>query len=236
MSKFIRTTLLCTVVLTSTTACTYIKSLFPDKEKDYQYTAELPPLIIPDDLKQSSAPSIKADTVAKSEPTAAPQTRTQAVINPVPAETVTQNETPVYSAPVQTDTNNEAPEKLSITDKQNEVEINAPIGRSYRLVNKALTLKVIEVIERNQQTNNFKVHFDPNEQKPADDSYWGKFTSYFDSLDFSQDIYLVKLQEVDQKTTRILIADQQEKTLSDSNSTLLLNTIKAGLKEELTEQ
>ena len=38
-------------ILLNMSACTYIKSLFPDKEKDYQYTTEIPPLILPDDLK-----------------------------------------------------------------------------------------------------------------------------------------------------------------------------------------
>lgn len=38
-------------------ACSYIQSLFPDKEKDYQYTTEIPPLVLPNDLR--------TDTVAK---------------------------------------------------------------------------------------------------------------------------------------------------------------------------
>ncbi|OYV20391.1 MAG: hypothetical protein CG441_409, partial [Methylococcaceae bacterium NSM2-1] len=40
-------------VLFNLSACSYVKSLFPDKEKDYQYTTEIPPLILPDDLKKN---------------------------------------------------------------------------------------------------------------------------------------------------------------------------------------
>ncbi|MGR8953512.1 MAG: outer membrane protein assembly factor BamC [Gammaproteobacteria bacterium] len=42
---------LITAVTLNLSACSYIQSLFPDKEKDYQYTTEIPPLVLPNDLK-----------------------------------------------------------------------------------------------------------------------------------------------------------------------------------------
>ena len=123
-----------------------------------------------------------------------------------------------------------------ILDKQNEIELNAPLARSWRLINKAMTRKAIEVISRNQQTNVFTVHFDPDEQKPEDNSYWHLATSMFESFNFSKDIHYVKLQETNQKSTTIVITDQKEKALSDDNSLLLLKTIKESLKEDLNEQ
>ena len=41
-------------VLVNVSACSYIKSLFPDKEKDYQFTTEIPPLVLPTDLAGDS--------------------------------------------------------------------------------------------------------------------------------------------------------------------------------------
>ena len=172
MKKVLRTTLITVTVLFNATACTYIKSLFPDKEKDYQYTTEIAPLIIPEDLKHNSTPSLSGESVAKSEPTAEPQTRSEAVITPAPAESNTPSNTDISNSNNITVNDNEAPEKLLILDKQNEIELNAPLARSWRLINKAMTRKAIEVISRNQQTNVFTVHFDPDEQKPEDNSYW----------------------------------------------------------------
>lgn len=43
-------------VLANLAACGYIKSLFPDKEKDYQYTTEIKPLVLPPNLSDSPAP------------------------------------------------------------------------------------------------------------------------------------------------------------------------------------
>ncbi|MDP3333928.1 MAG: hypothetical protein Q8S55_18390, partial [Methylococcaceae bacterium] len=41
-------------VLFNLSACTTIKEAFPDKEKDYQFTTEIPKLIIPADLANGS--------------------------------------------------------------------------------------------------------------------------------------------------------------------------------------
>jgi outer membrane protein assembly factor BamC len=48
-------------------ACSYIQSLFPDKEKEYQFTTEIPPLVLPQDLSQGAAgkaiePALKAES------------------------------------------------------------------------------------------------------------------------------------------------------------------------------
>ena len=64
MTLNIRTISMAALVLLNVSACTYVKSLFPDKEKDYQYTTEIPPLIIPEDLKKSQIPSLSSSTPA----------------------------------------------------------------------------------------------------------------------------------------------------------------------------
>lgn len=46
-------------------ACSYIQGWFPDKEKDYQYTTEIPPLVIPSDL--TDKPALKGAAPASDE-------------------------------------------------------------------------------------------------------------------------------------------------------------------------
>jgi outer membrane protein assembly factor BamC len=43
------------VLLAALQGCGYIKGLFPDKEKDYQYTTEIPPLQLPADLNPKTS-------------------------------------------------------------------------------------------------------------------------------------------------------------------------------------
>jgi outer membrane protein assembly factor BamC len=47
-------------------ACGAIQSMFPDKEKDYQFTTEIPPLVLPQDLSKGAAGKAVEKT-AKSE-------------------------------------------------------------------------------------------------------------------------------------------------------------------------
>jgi len=47
--------LVAVAVLASVSACSTIKNLFPDKEKDYQYTVEIPPLNVPADLSKNDS-------------------------------------------------------------------------------------------------------------------------------------------------------------------------------------
>jgi outer membrane protein assembly factor BamC len=42
-------------VVLNLSACSTIQSMFPDKEKDYQFTTEIPPLVLPEDLSKGAA-------------------------------------------------------------------------------------------------------------------------------------------------------------------------------------
>ncbi|MDD1611773.1 MAG: hypothetical protein LUQ57_01385, partial [Methylococcaceae bacterium] len=61
--------LLTTAAALNLSACSYIQSLFPDKEKDYQYTTEIPPLVLPNDLNAGAvAKSAEAPSLLNTEP------------------------------------------------------------------------------------------------------------------------------------------------------------------------
>lgn len=59
-------------VLLGLTGCGYIKSLFPDKEKDYQYTTEIPELVIPAGLGKNEGPKLTAPSPAVNQAVEAP--------------------------------------------------------------------------------------------------------------------------------------------------------------------
>jgi outer membrane protein assembly factor BamC len=233
MNRKLVTLILTTSVLLNISGCTYIKSLFPDKEKDYQYTNEIPPLVLPDDLKREQvvtlSPIIEAPVELK---------------NPVQSEGST-------SQPKQTSlTNSEGNEpnvknplnekdpakKLQIVEQEHLFELNTPATIAWRYINKALSKKAIEIIKRNQETQVFTVHYDPEEQKVVDESYWQKAISLFDGLEPKNDIFHIKLHETNLQSTQVFIVDDQDKTLTDPNSIQLLNVIKNTLIEDLSKQ
>ena len=216
-------------VLFNLSACGYIKSLFPDKEKDYQYTTEIPPLIVPDDLKKNQAPGI---------PTPAPSPISTG-INATPA---------ADNAPVQETTPAASPENETVVpDKTITVErvksdsgedrlrINEPFTRAWRILGKALSRKSIEVTERNQETKLITVQYDPDEKKVEDGSYWDEVVFMFRGIQSNEKTYLLKLEENNQQTD-IVVMDEDQKPSSDEASLKLLTLLEETIKADLAQK
>ena len=224
MKRKLSTLVLTSCVLLNISGCTYIKSLFPDKEKDYQYTNEIPPLILPDDLKRDQvvtlSPIIETPVELK---------------NPVQFErSASQSK---QTSPTNIESNeNEPVKKLQIAVQEHLFILNTPATIAWRYVNKALSKKAIEIIERNQETQVFTVHYDPDEEIIVDESYWQKAITLFDRLKPKNDIFHIKLHETTAQSTQVFIVDDQDKTLTDPNSIQLLNVIKNTLLEDLSKQ
>jgi len=235
-------------LLFSLSACSYIKSLFPDKEKDYQYTTEIPPLILPADLKKTQVPSVpKPSLSAPSSPSpsassvaanatieeakpAAPAINESVVTPPAPAEQANQAAAP-ESESVIPDTAITV-ERVKFDTGENRLRINVPFIRAWRIVGKALSRKSIEVTERNQEARLITVLYDPDEQKVEDGSYWDEVVFIFSGIQSNEKKYLLKLEENNQQTD-IVVVDEDQQILSDAASfkllTLLQETIKADL-------
>jgi len=219
-------------VLLNVSGCSYVKTLFPDKEKDYQYTTEIPLLILPEDLKKSHIPSLTAAT-----PSAAPiSSNTTTPVEETAATAPATNESP---APASTTEIEPAlpniaitVERIKVTEAENRLRINVPFINAWRMVNKALSRKALEVTERNQEAKQITVQYDPDEQTPKDESYWDEVVFMFKGIQSNEQTYLLKLEENNQQTD-ITVTDKDQQLLSDAASvkllTLLENTIKADL-------
>ncbi|MEI6068862.1 MAG: outer membrane protein assembly factor BamC [Methylococcaceae bacterium] len=232
-------------VLLNVSGCSYVKTLFPDKEKDYQYTTEIPPLILPEDLKKSHIPGLSTAT-----PTAPPLITDAEAAVPATAVNATTEETaapatapatkespspvPVSSAETETVIPNTAitVERIKATEAENRLRINVPFINAWRMVNKALSRKAIEVTERNQEAKQITVQYDPDEQTLKDESFLDEVVFMFRGIQSNEQTYLLKLEENNQQTD-ITVADKDRQLLSDAASvkllTLLENTIKADL-------
>jgi len=218
--------------LLNVSGCSYVKTLFPDKEKDYQYTTEIPLLILPEDLKKSHIPSLTTAT-----PSAAPiSSNTTAPVEETAATAPATNESP---APASTTEIEPAlpniaitVERIKVTEAENRLRINVPFINAWRMVNKALSRKALEVTERNQEAKQITVQYDPDEQTPKDESYWDEVVFMFKGIQSNEQTYLLKLEENNQQTD-ITVTDKDQQLLSDAASvkllTLLENTIKADL-------
>ena len=228
--------ILAAVLLINVTACSYIKSLFPDKEKDYQYTAEIPPLAVPDDLKKGSAATALEPKLPEAS-TQASTTLPEKPADEVPATPEVKNEEPAATE-IETV---EISEKISVElirfdDGENRLRLGVEKPRAWRLVSKALSRKSIEVTDRNQDEAYFVVQYDPDEQKIEDGSLWDEAVFMFRGFKTNEKEYRLKLQELDRKT-EVIILDKDQQPLPNDNAALkLLTLVQTAIAIDLAEK
>ncbi|MDI1276389.1 outer membrane protein assembly factor BamC [Methylobacter sp.] len=205
--------LIIVAVLVNVSACSTIKNLFPDKEKDYQFTTEIPPLIMPPDLAGDSIANVPAAAPAAEATDVAP-----AVSPTETAPTVDRKLTQV--------------ELVDAGEGTKRLRIGAPSTIAWRMVGKALSRKSIEVTNRNQDEGRFDVQYDPNKKEVEDESIWDEVNFFFKGFEVTEQEYVLKLVE-NNRQTDVVILDKEQKPVADETSlsllTLLHDTIKADL-------
>jgi outer membrane protein assembly factor BamC len=245
MKTKIITLLISATSLSALSACSYVKSLFPDKEKDYQYTTEIPPLILPDDLKKGylpdvirsapSAPLPSANIADAAMPAAAVNALNEEDKSAAPAT----NESPAPSTATESEPvlPNTAitVEHIKLKDGENRLRLNVPLTNAWRMINKALSRKSIEVTARNQETKLITVQYDPDEQKTEDGTYWDEVKFMVSGFQGNEKTYLLKLEENNQQTD-ISVVDEEQKILSDDASVKLLTVLEETMKADLANK
>jgi outer membrane protein assembly factor BamC len=211
-------------VLVFMPACSTIKTLFPDKEKDYQFTTEIRPLILPADLAGDSitkAPTVPADVAP-----AAPVAET---IDDVPAYTPSDSST----AP----TVERKSIQLELVDADQgakRLRIGAPAETAWRMLGKALSRKSIEVTNRSQEEGIYHVQYDQNKQDVEDGSIWDELSFAVKGFDATEQQYVLKLLENNQQSEVILL-DKEQKPVNDQASLQLLRLLHDTIKADLAK-
>lgn len=239
-------------VLSAAGGCGYVKSLFPDKERDYQFTTEIPELVVPDDLKNKTFPtrapaSPRPDTPAPVAATAPAPVESDNVevtsaaaelpSTPMPNESAAKPEvSKAQTAPApsrtQVESAGESPRRQS-SDGVSSLEIDQSITQAWWLVSKSLSRQKLEIVERNMDKGYFFVKYDPNAIKPEDGSIWDEFTFMFGD-DPSQELeYRISLQALAADSTEVTVQDSQGRSLSNTAATSLLRLITDGIKQDL---
>ena len=208
------------------TGCSTIKSWFPDKERDYQFTSEIPELIIPDDLKAKasaplSSPRTTAAVASQPEPVATKPAPVDAA-KPAPAKSVVKNKD--EAKPVST--------TVPSTTTASSLQIDQSQNQAVRIVARALTRQKIEIVERNIEKGYFYVKFDPNAVKATDESWLDEMNFLFGDDPSQEQEYRVSLQEIAAQTTEVTVEDDSGKLLSNAPANALLKLITEGINQD----
>jgi len=214
MKTKIGTRIVIAVILTNMPACSTIKSWFPDKEKDYQFTTEIPPLTLPADMGKDSIlnTAVAAPVVETAEDVA-------------PADEPVETEPVVERKLIQVD-------MVKSDEGASRLRIGAPLARAWRMVSKALSRNSIEVTSRNQEEGLVHVQYDPDAKVVEDGSFLDEIAFVFSGFESGEKEYVVKLTGNKQQT-EVMVMDKEQKPLTEGSGlkllTLLHDTIKADL-------
>ncbi len=181
------------LVLSPLLGCSYIASLFPDKQKQYQYTAEIPALEVPPDLSISTVTGARwrktDDTTAPRSPAAstAASSADSSPENAAGQATLAQN-----------------------TEDVPLIELVLPFSDAWNDVGRALGRMKVEVSDRNRADGVYYVYFGGPKEKYQDKGIWDDITSLFSGEGEGAQEYRVKLEEhktANRVTTDVFLFD-----------------------------
>lgn len=220
------------LLLLNMPACSTIKSWFPDKERDYQFTTEIPELVVPDDLKAKTLGSRPTAVAAE---TPAPPVPRQAEKVTATDEDRPIADKPAKSEPIETQAPAASGHGVQTTAASgvSSLQIDQSANQAWWIVGKALSRQKLEVVERNVDKGYFFVKYDPDAIKPEDDSILDEINFLFGDDPSQEQEYRVSLHELEAQLTEVTVQDSDGKTLSNAAATSLLRLITDGINQEL---
>jgi outer membrane protein assembly factor BamC len=232
-------------ILSALTGCSYLEDYFPDKEKDYQYTSEIPLLNWPENLRKNNPPP-NSDSNATSDATASSLSD-----NPMASadsDTVTEGgasapDSSAAAAPVEIksgegEERNEisSVEIIKYDDGESRLRLGAGASKAWRAVSKALSHNTIEVTSRNHDQGLITLQYDPDEKPAKDESFLDEIAFFFHGVDTNEQEYQLKLEEHGE-TTDVLVLNSEHLPVLNSEAALrLLQTIAGTIKADSAEQ
>ena len=170
--------------------CSYIASLFPDKQKQYQYTTEIPALEVPPDLSISTV-------------TGARWKNPDGSTSGGPRATATSESADAGEA-----AGDDAENKITLAQNTEDVpliELVMPFTDAWNDVGRALGRMKVEISDRNREDGVYYVYYGGPKEKYQDKGVWDDISSLFTGGPEGAQEYRVKLEE--HKTAKRVMTD-----------------------------
>ncbi len=221
-------------VVIGTSGCSTLQSWFPDKEKDYQFTTELPPLVIPTDLVQKiSVPAKKiTPTAANSVEAITPKKlATKKIESVIEKIAVVENRPTLTDA--ETELNRNEIQVSLIHENAPTLNLNVPLVRAWRIVGKALSRSGIEVTNRGQDSGQIYIQFVEAKQQP-EKSLWDNTISVFNPFSENEQSYILQFHEANLKTS-VTVLTPELQTITDGLDNKILLILFDAIKTDLSK-
>jgi len=199
-------------VVIALSGCSRIKGYFPDKEKDYQLTTEIPELIVPADLTDNAIQKELAIEV-----------NAPGITNNASSHHVSENDQKKELIYV---------DLVEYSGGATRIRIEDTIERIWRTVGKALSHHSIEITNRNELERVYYVQYDPDFKEVEDGSLWDEALFIFGSDPANEKEFKVRLAE-NGTLTEIIVLDSDDQPLSKGPGLKLLNLLYKTIKDDL---
>lgn len=201
--------------------CNSFENILPDREKEYKYSSEIPPLEIPPDLTSAS--------IEKS-----PIRSGRAVPGDAGA---------VSRAPQRSSVREEAPETRRIepmptVERSAEgayINIDEDFPIAWRMVGRSLSRLEIEVEDLNRSEGLYYIIFEDRRNRSSDDGFFSSLAFWSDSNSIEEQQFRV---QVDDKSgsTQVRILDEDGIGLSKGTGLDLLQMIQKKINDQIAEK
>jgi uncharacterized lipoprotein len=214
----LRLLLLCGTTL-CLSACSTIQSWFPDKQKEYRYSSEIPSLEIPPDLTASSLGAVPEEAPATAK--AAETAEAQAPQQEAPREYAVGGQPP---APEGVETTAE----LINDGKSAHIQIEASFAETWTMVEKALNRLTVEIKDRDRSQKIFYVFFSGEVRKAPERSWLSDLSYMFTGSTGGgngEQEYRVHLESAADTLTKIRVADASGQFQAEGETMKLLQAL-----------
>lgn len=209
----------------SLSACSFVESLFPDKQKQYRYSSDIPPLEIPPDLTSSTLEGVKGAGGS------GPSSRDEVAEENTPPDAVEEAPAPRRTAATKSAAKSEVPRTTLAQSDDNAtlIEMEAPFAETWNDVSRALGRLEVELTDQNRSDGTFYVYYGGATPKSKEDEgIWDGITSMFSGGEKASE-YHVKLEEAG-NVTNIFVLDASGKSVSDGPGYELLKRLNETLR------
>lgn len=224
--------------------CSYLSSLFPDKQKQYRYSTEIPPLEIPPNMHASTIQGIKPTRQAN------PYGDEQSAPSPsIRADDYDVTTTPPPVAQERTQTPSPEPERLveqpdeadavvdsgryilaESSDGTPLIEINEPYPAAWNTVGRALARLKMKISDQNRSDGLYYVRYgERDDTTPEDHGLLSDLMGYITGRSRGEE-YRIRVEERG-KITYVMAVDDKNVPVSEGKGVELLKRLHQGLEK-----
>jgi uncharacterized lipoprotein len=205
--------------------CETVARLFPDKQKQYQYSSEIPPLEVPPDLSSSTI-----DEAVRKKETETGEAPSDEQPSAAEKAAAADESKPAASAPSKRRRSSATPTLAQSSDNIPLIEIDGSFEVAWVAVAKALSRMELEISDQNRSDGVYYVYYGSDRKPYEDRGFLGDLAELLGSASEPAREYRVKVESRAATTCLVYVLDTENKPQTEGAGLDLLKRLNDALK------